>query len=74
MIDKKYEKYLFAIIMGTVMSFIMSFIITFINLGFIDGFFTKWIEAFFKAAVCAIPIIFIVAPNVRKIVSKIVSD
>mgnify|MGYP003542808429 FL=1 len=57
MIDKKYEKYVFALIMGTIMSFIMSFIISFINLGFIDGFFLKWMEAFFKAAVCAIPII-----------------
>ncbi|MGJ0357349.1 DUF2798 domain-containing protein [Aliarcobacter cryaerophilus] len=26
----------------------MSFIISFINLGFIDGFFLKWMEAFFK--------------------------
>ena len=35
MIDKKYERYIFAVIMGTIMSFIISFI----NLGFIDGFF-----------------------------------
>lgn len=71
MIDKKYDKYLFALIMGTVMSFIMSFIITFINLGFIDGFLLKWLEAFVKAAICAIPIITIVAPRVRKIVDKL---
>ncbi|MFV7789921.1 DUF2798 domain-containing protein [Aliarcobacter lanthieri] len=74
MIDKKYEKYVFAILMGSIMSFIMSFIISFINLGFIDGFFIKWMEAFFKAAVCAIPIISIVAPRVKKIVGKIVKD
>ena len=74
MLDKKYERYVFALIMGTIMSFIMSFIISFINLGFIDGFFLKWMEAFFKAAVCAIPIIFIVAPNVRKVVTKIIKD
>lgn len=71
MFDKKYEKYLFALIMGTVMSFIMSFIITFINLGFIDGFVFKWLEAFVKAAVCAIPIITVVAPRVRKIVDRL---
>jgi hypothetical protein len=46
MLDKKYERYVFALIMGTIMSFIMSFIISFINLGFIDSFFTQWIEAF----------------------------
>ncbi len=72
MFDKKYDKYLFALIMGTIMSFIMSFIITFINLGFIDGFFYRWMEAFFKAAVCAIPIITVVAPRVRKIVDKLI--
>jgi hypothetical protein len=29
-------------------------------------------EAFFKAAVCAIPIISVVAPFVKKIVSKVI--
>lgn len=74
MIDKKYERYVFAFIMGTIMSFIMSFIISFINLGLIDGFFLKWMEAFFKAAVCAIPIISIVAPRVKRVVERIVRD
>lgn len=74
MIDKKYERYVFAFIMGTIMSFIMSFIISFINLGLIDGFFVKWMEAFFKAAVCAIPIISIVAPRVKRVVERIVRD
>ena len=71
MIDKKYDKYLFALLMGTVMSCIMSFIVTFINLGFIDEFFIKWMEAFFKSALCAIPIITVIAPRIRKIVDKI---
>lgn len=74
MIDKKYERYIFAFLMGTIMSFIMSFIISFINLGLIDGFFVKWMEAFFKAAVCAIPIISIVAPRVKRVVERIVRD
>ena len=72
MISKKYERIVFAFFMGLFMSFIMSFIISFINLGFIDGFFLKWMEAFFKAAVCAIPIISVVAPFVKKIVSKVI--
>ena len=72
MIDRKYERYVFALIMGTIMSFIMSFIISFINLGFIDGFFIKWMEAFFKAAVCAIPIISVVAPLVKRVVAKVI--
>ncbi|HJE03270.1 MULTISPECIES: DUF2798 domain-containing protein [Arcobacteraceae] len=74
MIDKKYDKYVFALIMGTVMSCIMSFIITFINLGFVDNFFFRWMEAFYKAAFCAIPIIAFVAPRVRKIVNIIVKQ
>lgn len=74
MIDRKYERYVFALIMGTIMSFIMSFIISFINLGFIDGFFIKWMEAFFKAAVCAIPVISFVAPLVKKVVVKVIKE
>ncbi len=73
-INKKYDRYVFALIMGSVMSFIMSFIITFINLGMIDGFFYRWMEAFIKAAICAIPIITVVAPAVRKVVDKITVD
>ena len=72
MINRKYERIVFAFFMALFMSFIMSFIISFINLGFIDGFFLKWMEAFFKAAVCAIPIISVVAPFVKKIVSKVI--
>ena len=74
MIDKKYDKYIFALIMGTIMSFIMSFVITFINLGLIDGFFFRWMEAFFKAVICAIPIIVFVAPYVRRVVNIIVKQ
>lgn len=48
MIDKKYDKYIFALIMGTVMSFIMSFVITFINLGLVDGFFIDGWKLFLK--------------------------
>ena len=72
MINRKYERIVFAFFMALFMSFIMSFIISFINLGFIDGFFLKWMEAFFKAAVCAIPIISVVAPFVKKIVLKVI--
>ena len=59
MLDKKYERYVFALIMGMPSSTL-------------DGFFLKWMEAFFKAAVCAIPIISVVAPFVKKIVSKVI--
>ncbi|MFV7791793.1 DUF2798 domain-containing protein [Aliarcobacter lanthieri] len=41
MINKKYEKYDFAIVMSAIMSFIMSFVVTFINLGYIDEFILK---------------------------------
>ena len=49
-------------------------IISFINLGLVDDFFFKWMEAFFKAAVCAIPIISVVAPLVKKVVVKVIRD
>ena len=74
MINRKYERIVFAFFMALFMSFIMSFIISFINLGLVDGFFFKWMEAFFKAAVCAIPIISVVVPLVKKVVVKVIRD
>lgn len=71
MVNKKYEKLVFIIVMSFIMSCIMSFVVSFINLGFIDDFFIKWIEASIKAFVIAVPIVSIVVPISRKIVLKI---
>jgi hypothetical protein len=50
----------------------MSMIITFINLGLVDGFILKWMEACVKAFIFAFPIVFIVAPIVHNITNKLI--
>ncbi|MFW3398441.1 DUF2798 domain-containing protein [Aliarcobacter butzleri] len=50
----------------------MSFIVSFINLGLIDDFFIKWIEAWIKAFIISIPIVSVVIPISKKIVFKII--
>ena len=72
MINKKYEFVLFAFLMALFMSGFMSLIVTFINVGFIDGIFKMWIEAYWKAFLVAFPTIFLVVPRVRKIVSFLI--
>ena len=72
MINKKYEFVLFAFIMALVMSGFMSLIVTFINVGFVEGVFHMWLEAYWKAFLVAFPTIFVVVPRVRKIVNILI--
>jgi hypothetical protein len=67
-VSKKYEKLVFSF----VMSFVMSFVITAINIGFVDGFILKGLEAWSKAFFVAFPAIVIVSPLVRTIVHNVV--
>jgi len=71
-INKKYEFVLFAFIMALVMSGFMSLIVTFINVGFVEGVFHMWLEAYWKAFLVAFPTIFVVVPRVRKIVNILI--
>lgn len=72
MIKKKYEFVLFAFLMALFMAGFMSFVVTFINVGFIDGIFSMWIEAYWKAFLVAFPTIMVVVPKVRKIVNLLI--
>lgn len=72
MINKKYEFVLFAFLMALFMSGFMSLIVTFINLGFVDGLLHIWFEAYWKAFLVAFPTIFIVVPQVRKVVNILI--
>ncbi|MGA1932727.1 DUF2798 domain-containing protein [Arcobacter sp. YIC-464] len=72
MIPAKYRNIVFAFFMSSIMSFLMSMIITFINLGLVDDFFIRWMEAYIKAFLFAFPIIFVVAPFVHKITNKLI--
>jgi len=68
MIDRNYEFILFAFLMAG----FMSFIVTLINIGFIDGILGIWLSAYWKAFLVAFPTIFVVVPQVRKIVVLII--
>lgn len=72
MIPRKYEFYVFTFLMALFMSFFMSGVITLINIGWVDGFFGLWIEAFIKAFVIAYPTIMVVVPQVRRVVNMVV--
>lgn len=74
MIAKKYETILFALVNGAFMSGFMSFVITFLNIGFVDNFIFLWLGAYWKAFLVAFPIILLVTPRIRKVVSNLVSE
>jgi len=72
MINKKYEFILFAFLMALFMAGFMSFIVTLINMGFVDGILGIWFEAYWKAFLVAFPTIFLIVPQVRKIVDMLI--
>lgn len=72
MIPSKYERVVFAFLMSLFMSFLMSGVITFINLGMVDDFIKLWFDAYWRAFIVAFPIIFVVAPFVRKLTIKLI--
>ena len=74
MINKKYEFILFAFLMAAFMAGFMSFIVTLINIGFIDGILWLWLEAYWKAFLVAFPTIFIVVPQVRRVVALLIKN
>ena len=74
MIPEKYRRLTFSFFMALFMTFLMSSIITYTNLGFVDGFIFKWMEAFYKAFIFAFPIVFFVAPTVQKLTNKLIKQ
>ena len=72
MINKRYEFVLFAFLMALFMAGFMSFVVTLINMGFVEGILGIWFEAYWKAFLVAFPTIFVVVPQVRRIVSILI--
>ncbi len=72
MIDKKYERVLFSLFMSTFMSGFMSLVVTYINIGIVDGFIYIWLNAYWRAFIIAFPTIFIIVPQVRRLVGLLV--
>jgi hypothetical protein len=74
MIDRKYQKIVFAFFMALLMSCVMSFVITLFNVGFISNLVSVWLKAWAFAFVVAFPTISVVAPLVQKLVGLVLKD
>ena len=71
-LNKKFEPYIFTVIMAFGMSIMMSFIISLINIGFVDNFFLIWIRAWIPAFFIALIPAFFMGKLARSVLSKII--
>ncbi|MFT5756005.1 MAG: hypothetical protein ACI9LM_000717 [Alteromonadaceae bacterium] len=74
MIDQKYQSLIFSFIMALLMSGIMSFVISVFNLGLVDHIIFIWLNAWGFAFTVAFPVILLVTPVVRFLVSLLVKN
>ena len=72
MINKKYEFYIFSLLVTMFMSLVISGVLVLANLGYTDTFITLWANAWWKAWIVAFPAVLVIIPNVRKIMTKII--
>jgi hypothetical protein len=49
----------------------MSMVITFLNLGWVEDFLSRWMEAWLSAFLVAFPVILLVLPIARSIVAQL---
>ncbi|WP_372740785.1 DUF2798 domain-containing protein [Neptunomonas sp.] len=73
-IPKKYTSYVFSFFMALLMSCLMSLLISIFNVGLVDGIILIWLKAWSFAFSVAFPMIIIVSPAVRKLVSLVVDN
>ncbi len=66
----RWQPLLYAGFMSLFMAFCMSGILTLVNLGWIDGFFGKWLHAFLVAWPIAFPLVLLFAPLTRKLLAR----
>lgn len=71
-IPAKYHHFTVGFLMALLMSCIMSLVISLINLGWVDNILSVWMHAWFMAFIVAFPVILVVGPLVRKMVTWIV--
>jgi hypothetical protein len=68
----RYAPILFGFILSALMSFLVSGIATFRNAGLVDGYFNTWISAWLPSWLIAFPVVLVVAPIARRLVSVLV--
>ncbi|MFA5632325.1 MAG: DUF2798 domain-containing protein [Porticoccaceae bacterium] len=71
MIDRKYQRFVFAFFMSLLMSCAMSLVISIFNVGLVHNIISIWLKAWAFAFVVAFPSIIMVAPVVQKLVELV---
>jgi len=71
-LNKKFEPYIFTVIMAFGMSLMMSLIILLMNIGFVDHFFLIWIRAWIPAFFIALIPAFFMGKLARFVLSRII--
>lgn len=60
--------------MALLMSCVMSLVITVFNVGFVDQIMNIWLKAWGMAFVVAFPVVVLISPVVKKLVSIIIDN
>jgi hypothetical protein len=72
-IPRKFEPYLFGLVLSGLMSFVVAGISTFRATGPVPGFIGLWIGAWLTAWLVAFPIVLFVAPVARRLVQRMLA-
>ena len=72
MIDKKYQRVLFALIMAFLMSGIMSLSINILNIGLVEGLVSIRLRTWFFAFGVAFPVVMIVSPSITVLMKLLI--
>jgi hypothetical protein len=72
MFPSRFAPVLFGFILSALMSFVVSGIATFRNAGPVDAFLGLWIGAWVPSWLIAFPIVLVVAPVARRVVTGLV--
>ena len=73
MIPRKFEPYLFGLVLSGLMSFVVAGISTLRNVGVVEGFTGLWVGAWLTAWLLAFPIVLFVAPLARRMVQRVLA-
>lgn len=73
MIPRKFEPYLFGLVLSGLMSLVVAGISTLRNVGVVEGFTGLWVGAWLTAWLLAFPIVLFVAPLARRLVQRVLA-
>jgi hypothetical protein len=73
MIPRKFEPYLFGLVLSGLMSLVVAGISTLRNVGLVEGFTGLWVGAWLTAWLIAFPIVLFVAPLARRVVQRVLA-